>query len=128
MENITLAVVAGAIITLAAFIKAVLYLQNQMRVATKAMLAGEFAEMNKKIDSLQEDVNKRLDDLQAMQEEAAVEACKNFLTHALVDVENGSDDEVLKKRIHGAHTWYIEHKQNSYIDTKFNKLVAEGKL
>ena len=128
MEGITLAVVAGAIITLAAFIKAVLYLQNQMRVATKAMLAGEFAEMNKKIDSLQEDVNKRLDDLQAMQEEAAVEACKNFLTHALVDVENGSDDEVLKKRIHGAHTWYKEHKQNSYIDTKFNKLVAEGKL
>lgn len=117
MEGITLAVVAGAIITLAAFIKAVLYLQNQMRVATKAMLAGEFAEMNKK-----------LDDLQAMQEEAAVEACKNFLTHALVDVENGSDDEVLKKRIHGAHTWYKEHKQNSYIDTKFNKLVAEGKL
>ena len=128
MENITLAVVVGCVITCAAFLKAVLYLQDQMKNATKKMLADEFAEMNRKIDGLQADVNKRLDDLYGMQEEAAIEACKNFLTHALVDIENGANDEVLKRRIHSAHTWYNNHHQNSYIDTKFNKLVDEGKL
>ena len=128
MSELTVAVVVGAIITLAAFLKAVQYIQEQVVKATKSMLSDEFAAMNAKIDALQEDVNGRLDELHDMQEEAAVEACKNFLTHALVDIENGADDEVLKKRIHSAHTWYHEHHQNSYIDAKFNKLVAEGKL
>ena len=128
MGEMTIQVFVGGVILLVGFLKALQWLQKQTKEATKSMLAGEFAAMNQKIDDLHADTNKRLDDLYEIQEKAAIEACKNFLTHALVDVEQGADDEVLKKRIHSAHGWYIEHHQNSYIDAKFNKLVAEGKL
>lgn len=143
LESISVALVIRFVVTffvtLAAFLSAVVvvykFFYKAMQKTTQKMLADEFAEMNKKIDDLKESNQEEISSLreeikksQTQQEEAAIEACKNFLTHALVDVQNGADDEVLKKRIHDAHDWYHDHGQNSYIDARFNKLVDTGKL
>lgn len=130
---------AEFIVSLAGVITAAIVIYKYYRKATLKMLEKEFEDMkekieavqtnnDKKIDELQADINKRLDDVEAKQEESAIEACKNFLTHAMTDIKNGADDEVLKERVHDAHKWYNDHNQNSFIDTRFNELVKEGKL
>lgn len=143
LENISAAdllkFIVALVLGLAGFITACVVIYKAcykaFEKATMAVQAKEFAEMQAKIDALQETNSREIEglredikEMKRQQEEAAVEACKNFLTHALVDVQNGADDEVLKKRIHDAHDWYHDHGQNSYIDARFNKLVDEGKL
>ena len=126
------------VIKLGAFFGAVGGLYVLLSKAISNMLTDKFKDVktdneatNKKIDDLKVDINKRFENTDNKIDESAVEACKNFLTHSLTDIQNapeGEVDEVLKKRVHDSHDWYKEHGQNSYIDSRFNELVKKGKL
>ena len=130
---------AEFLVSLAGVITASIVIYNFYKKATLKILEAEFESIkksnDKKIEELWSDMNKQLEELkknqkelEEKQEEAAIEACKNFLVHAMNDIKKGADDEVLKERIHDAHKWYRKHKQNSYVDARFDELVREGKL
>lgn len=129
MKELTLLqAIAGGFIFLSSFIAALVYLYGQYKKATLAMLDGKFDETNKKVDNLQADMNERFEDMDQKRKESDYEACKNFLVHALHDIEQGADDEILKERVHEQYKHYKKMDGNSYIESRIKKLEGEGKL
>lgn len=96
-------------------------------------IGGFFVGMYKVIRSLETvktDIDTRLKDIDKRLDEIDVSACKNFLVRFLKDVEQGNEvDEVEIQRAHEVYKHYYEElHQNSYIHSKWNKLIErDGK-
>lgn len=131
-------IIMGSIITFSAFVAAVVYLLDQHKKTTRALLKEDFEQINKKIDDFHDEVkeelsdfhdevNKRFDNVEAKQEKAALESCKNFLVKCLDDFEHGKKvSSVLMDRFWKQYDYYISRGQNSSIKTRTEALVASG--
>ena len=116
------------VILLASFIAAVLYLKTTMRDTIKEVNKEDFEDVNDSITSLKDDMNKRFDDVNTRIDKSDLEACRNFLVHAMVDIERGIADDALIHRFWDELDYYHKKNQNSYIDTRVQALIDTGKL
>lgn len=58
-----------------------------------------------------------------------VDEIRRYLVDQLNDIENDIvKSEEQKKEIYKAYDYYVQHGGNSYIHTKFDRLVKENKL
>ena len=121
-------IVADAIVFLAAFVAAVIYLKTTMKKTIKEVNKEDFEDMHDSINDLKEDMNHRFDDVNARIDNSDLQACRNFLVHAMVDIERGIADEALIHRFWDELDHYHKKKQNSYIDTRVQALIDTGKL
>jgi hypothetical protein len=119
LENITLGQVAAVIIFVGGLIGGIKYLKKELKEALKEMLNDQFDEVNDKLDAMQASLKK-----------VDTQTCKNFLVRFLADVERGDhvyDDE--KRRFWEEYDHYIDElKENSYVKEWANRLIDEGKL
>ena len=119
---------ADAIVLLAAFIGAVLYLKSTMRDTIKEVNKEDFEDVHDSITDLKNDMNDSFNEVNKRIDKSDLEACRNFLVHAMVDIERGIADDALIHRFWDELDHYHEHKQNSYIDTRVQALIDTGKL
>ena len=116
------------IILLASFITAVIYLKTTMRDTVRDVNKEEFKDVHDSIEDLKEDMNERFDDVNKRIDKSDLESCRNFLVHAMVDIEHGVVDDALVHRFWDELDHYHKEKQNSYIDTRVQALIDSGKL
>lgn len=116
------------VILLASFITAVMYLKSTMRDTIKEVNKEDFEDVHDSITKLQEDMNERFDGVNKRIDKSDLEACRNFLVHAMVDIERGIADDALIHRFWDELDHYHNEKQNSYIDTRVQALIDTGKL
>lgn len=128
MNEITLVAVVGAIITLAAFVKAVVYLRDEMQKIITGTVSPEIADVNKKIDGLRSDMNQGFSEVNTKIDKSDMEACQNFLVHCLTDFDRGIGDDAMLQRFWKQYDYYIDHDGNSYIKSRVEDLKASGKL
>lgn len=111
MDIIKILIEVGALIT------ALGVMYEAYKKATLAMLDDKFQQINTRLDEVED----KIDD-------SDLQACKNFLVHALNDIERGVADEVTIERVYEQHEYYHMKGGNSYIDARFDRLKAEGKI
>lgn len=121
-------VFADAIILLAAFIGAVIYLKATMKDTIKEVNKEDFEEVHDNLTSLEENMKKEFAAVNERLESSRLDMCRNFLIHAMVDIERGIADESLIHRFWDVLDYYHEKRQNSYIDTRVQALIDTGKL
>lgn len=93
--------------------------------ALQKALAKGLEPTNKKIDEL----NRKVDLLEAKHDESDMSRVKDFLVESLARVERGEPiDEEELERFWENYDFYDEHGGNSYIHGKMEKLKAQGKL
>lgn len=119
---------ADAIVLLAAFIGAVIYLKATMKDTIKEVNKEDFEDMHDSLKDLKTEVNDRFDKVEKRIDKSDLEACRNFLVHAMVDIERGIADDALIHRFWDELDHYHNEKQNSYIDTRVQTLIDTGKL
>ena len=119
---------ADAIVLLAAFIGAVIYLKATMKDTIKEVNKEDFEDMHDSLEDLKTEVNDRFDKVEKRIDKSDLEACRNFLVHAMVDIERGIADDALIHRFWDELDHYHNEKQNSYIDTRVQTLIDTGKL
>lgn len=119
---------ADAIVLLAAFIGAVIYLKATMKDTIKEVNKEDFEDMHDSLEDLKTEVNDRFDKVEKRIDKSDLEACRNFLVHAMVDIERGIADDALIHRFWDELDHYHNEKQNSYIDTRVQALIDSGKL
>lgn len=114
-----IAIAAGVIAGLVAFIKGIEYLGGKISHCTSKWLENGLAPVNRKLDGL----DRKLTDVD-------LSACKNFLVRFLSDVEQGNPiDEVEKERFYETYQHYTDDlHQNTYIHDKVESLKKQGKL
>lgn len=117
-----------AVIFFVSFLVAVKYLQTTMRDTVKEVNKEEFKDINDSINGLKEDMNQRFDDVNTRIDRSDLESCRNFLIHAMVDIDRGIVDDALIHRFWDELDYYHNEKQNSYIDTRVQALIDSGKL
>ena len=117
-----------AIVFLAAFIGAVLYLKSTMRATIKEVNKEDFEDMHDSIEDLKKDMNDGFEHVNKRIDKSDLESCRNFLVHAMVDIEHGVVDDALEHRFWDELDHYHKEKQNSYIDTRVQALIDTGKL
>ena len=128
MENISVDTFMKMVILLGSFLAAIVYLQEQAKKATREMLKDEFEDIHEDISEMKTDVNARFDKVEQRIDKSDLEACRNFLVHAMVDIERGIADDALIHRFWDELDHYHREKQNSYIDTRVQALIDSGKL
>lgn len=128
MNEVTIVALVGAVITLAAFIKAVVYLRNEMKKVITGTVSPEIADMNEKIDELKSDMNQGFSEVNKKIDKSDMEACQNFLVHCLTDFDRGIGDDAMLQRFWKQYDYYIDHDGNSYIKSRVEDLKASGKL
>lgn len=119
---------ADAIVLLAAFIGAVIYLKATMKDTIKEVNKEDFEDMHDSLEDLKTEVNDRFDKVEKRIDKSDLEACRNFLVHAMVDIERGIADDALIHRFWDELDHYHNEKQNSYIDTRVQALIDSRKL
>ena len=119
---------ADAIVLLAAFIGAVIYLKATMKDTIKEVNKEDFEDMHDSLEDLKTEVSDRFDKVEKRIDKSDLEACRNFLVHAMVDIERGIADDALIHRFWDELDHYHNEKQNSYIDTRVQTLIDTGKL
>lgn len=114
-----IAIAAGVIAGLVAFLKGIEYLGGKISRAAMKWFEHGLEPVNRKLDGLDE----KLTDVD-------LSACKNFLVRFLADVEEGNPiDEVEKERFYETYQHYTDDlHQNTYIHDKVEKLKKQGKL
>ena len=111
MENITIGQVVTFIIGLSTFIGA---------LTAISAFVGKIYE--KQVKKIVEPINNSLIEIDLSQ-------CKNFLVRFLSDVEQGNKiDEVEKERAYEVYEHYTKIGGNSYIHSKWVKLMEERKV
>ena len=111
MENITIGQVVTFIISLSTFIGALTAIFT---------FVGKIYE--KQVKKIVEPINNSLIEIDLSQ-------CKNFLVRFLSDVEQGNKiDEVEKERAYEVYEHYTKIGGNSYIHSKWVKLMEERKV
>ena len=117
-----------AVIFFVSFLVAVKYLQTTMRDTVKEVNKEDFEDIQDTITDLKDDMNKRFDDVNTRIDKSDLESCRNFLVHAMVDIDRGIADDALIHRFWDELDHYHNEKQNSYIDTRVQALIDSGKL
>ena len=117
-----------SIILLASFLGAIIYLKVTIKSTIKEVNKEDFEDVHDSIDDLKTDMNNRFNDVDKRIEKSDLEACRNFLVHAMIDIERGIADEALIHRFWDELDHYHNEKQNSYIDTRVQALIDSGKL
>ena len=117
-----------AIVLLAAFIGAVIYLKTTIRDTVKEVNKEDYEDVHDSIADLKDDMNNRFDAMNKRIDKSDLEACRNFLVHAMVDIERGIADDALIHRFWDELDHYHRERQNSYIDTRVQALIDSGKL
>lgn len=114
-----IAIVAGGLAGLVAFLKGLEYLGGKISKAAMRWFEHGLEPVNYKLDQL----DRKLD-------EVDLSACKNFLVRFLADVEEGNQiDEVEKERFYETYEHYQNDlHQNTYIHDKVESLKKQGKL
>ena len=115
-----IAIAAGVIAGLVAFIKGIEYLGGKINHCASKWLENGLAPVNQKLDMM----DKKLD-------EVDMNACKNFLVRFLADIEQGNPiDEIEKERFYETYEHYTSPRLhgNSYIKEKVEDLKKQGKL
>lgn len=121
IQNLTLEQVSIIVIFVLGLIVGIRQLKKEIKDAIAESLKDEFQEINNKLDSMQAHVEK-IDE----------QACKNFLVRYLADIERGVlifDSE--KSRFWEEYDHYVDPDEidgNSYIKEWVAKLKEEGKL
>ncbi len=112
MENITLGQISAAVLFLVALLGGLIALFKYLKNWLKDMLKEEFVEMRA-------DIN-----------EIGVSNCKNFLVSCFAKIEKGDQlDETELERFYEEYDVYTnKYHKNSYIHSKYEKLMKEGKL
>ena len=119
IQSINLGQLSTAILFIVALIGGIKYLKTELEDALRNMLKTQLADINTKLDTLQDTLTK-----------VDSQACKNFLTRYLADIERGVhiyDDE--RKRFWEEYDHYIDDLgENSYIKEWVEELKENGKL
>lgn len=111
MENVTLGQIAEVFAFFAALIASCGVIYHFIKKALNKLFAEQLEAINKRVDTI--DLN----------------ACKNYLVMFLSNVERGEKiDEIELERFYEQYEYYTNHKGNSYIKHKVEKLKQEGKL
>ena len=122
-------IVMGSIITFSAFVAAVVYLLEQHKKGTRALLQEDFKQINEKIDNFHTEVNGRFDKVDERQANSDMAACKNFLVRCLDDFEQGKKTSpVTIERFWNQYDYYISKGKNSSIKSRTQYLVSTGQL
>ena len=117
-----------AVIFFVSYLIAVQYLKTKMTDAVKDVNKEDFEDVNQTIEDLKKDMNDRFDGVDERIDKSDLEACRNFLVHAMVDIDNGIADDALIHRFWDVLDYYHKKRQNSYIDTRVQALIDSGKL
>lgn len=119
MENVTLGQINTIILFLGGFIGGIIVLVVYFKKGLKSALKEDFDGIRKDINDLKEDIN-----------EIGISDCKNFLINCFAKIEAGQElDETEKERYSECYDLYTnKYHKNSFIHTKHEKLVKEGKL
>lgn len=121
LQNLTLEQLSIMVIFVLGLIVGIRQLKKEIKDAIAESLKDEFQEINDKLDSMQAHVE-MIDE----------QACKNFLVRYLADIERGViiyDSE--KSRFWEEYDHYVDPDEidgNSYIKEWVAKLKEEGKL
>lgn len=118
MEQITIGQIVAALSFIVGFIGSVSYLKTHIKKWIADSLKDEFA-----------NVNARIDHMENHMEGIDVATSKNFLVARLSEIEKGSWwNDIETERFWEQYEHYRKHGGNTYIQTKVEKLKAEGKL
>lgn len=119
MENVTLGEVNTIILFLGGFIGALIVLITYLKKVLRTALKEDFESIKTEITSLKKDIN-----------EIGISDCKNFLINCFAKIEAGQElDETEKERYSECYDLYTnKYHKNSYIHSKHEKLVREGKI
>jgi uncharacterized membrane-anchored protein YhcB (DUF1043 family) len=118
MENITIGQITGLCVGIASFLGAVVQLIKYTKKLLKTALKEEFEPIKNELDTL----NKKI-------VENTLSQNKNFLTMCFDDLDSGKIiSETTKERIYECMEEYTKNGGNSYIHTRYEKLVKENKL
>ena len=117
-----------AVVFFVSYLIAVQYLKSKMTDAVKEVNKEDFEDVNQTIEDLKKDMNDRFDGVNKRIDKSDLESCRNFLVHAMVDIDGGIADDALIHRFWDELDHYHNEKQNSYIDTRVQALIDDGKL
>lgn len=123
MESVTLGQIATILAFIVGFVGSIEYLTIRLKNSLKSEIKGV---INNEIEPIKEDIK----ELKNSTRDIGISDCKNFLVNCYVKIESGQKlDETEKERCSECYDLYtIKYKQNSYIHSKHEKLVKEGKL
>lgn len=113
-----IAIIAGGLAALVAFVKGIEYLVGKLGRAALKWLQKALDPINKKLDAIDRKVD-----------ESELSDCKNYLVGFLSDVKRGvQPTEVERERFHETYARYRAMGGNSYIKTEVDRLKKTGKL
>lgn len=117
METITLEQIGVFLTFVVGLITGFGFLHKKLKEFLSASLKDEFKGIGEKIDKLSD----RLTDVD-------MSTAKNFLVARISEAESNGLDEIEKERFWEVYKHYKEIGGNGYIQTKVEKLKANGKL
>lgn len=118
MEQITLGQVAAALTFIVGFIGSVSYIHKNIKKWIADATKPRF-----------DQVDDRIDKLDAKVEGIDLATCKNFLVARLSELEKGKPLEgIEKERFYDQYEHYKKHGGNSYITQWFEDMKERGKL
>lgn len=119
MENITLGQINTIFLFIGGFIGSIVVLVVYLKKGLRSALKEDFNGIKNEINELRSDIN-----------EIGISDCKNFLINCFAKIETGQElDETEKERYSECYDLYTnKYHKNSYIHSKHEKLVKEGKL
>jgi len=119
MQDVTLGQINTIILFSSGFVSAVVVLLAYLKKGLRNALKEDFDSIKDELSILRKDIN-----------EIGISDCKNFLINCYAKIEKGQElDETEKERYSECYDLYTnKYHKNSYIHSKHEKLVKEGKL
>lgn len=119
MENITIGQIYSLVLFLGGLIAAVIVLITYAKKGLKSALKEDFDGIKEQIKNMNDTIC-----------EIGISDCKNFMIHCYAKIEANQElDETEKERYSECYDIYTnKYHKNSYIHSKHEKLMKEGKL